>query len=242
MRRTVEIDLNGKKTIKLLVRQNVPIPARTGVALHLHAGEYLQLTDPNGKQPADFWAFSTENLDECLSAEHTRVWVNRLFPRPGESFHTCHRRPILQLVADSCGVHDMLTAACDAHRYRLYGVQSEHASCADNLVKAMAALGHRIVHVPSPVNFFTRVVVHPNGQVETREPPSNPRDHIVLKAWIDCYVAVSACPQEFNPVAGWFPTELMAAVLRASTVGESPNSARASPKARNRRRGGHGHR
>jgi len=43
--------------------------------------------------------------------------------------------------------------------------------------------------------------VHAHGRVETREPPSKAGYHIILKAWIDCHAVVSACPQEFNPVA-----------------------------------------
>jgi len=213
MAETVEIDLNGKRRIRLAAKHAAPIPAMTGIALRLAAGEYLKLTDFGGKQPADFWAFNQADVDECLSNEHTRVWVNRLCPKPGESFHTNRRRPILQLVADTCGMHDLLTAACDEHRYRLYGVQGDHPNCAGNLKKAMRGLGHDIVHVPSPVNFFTHVRIGEDGSLETQTPPSKPGDHVVLKAWIDCTVAISACPQEFNPIAGWYPTDLHAAVL-----------------------------
>ena len=111
------------------------------------AGQFLKIVDPHGKQAGDFWAFNAANLDEHLSAMHTRVWVNRLCPRPGESFHTNHRRPILQLVQDTCGVHDLLTAPCDEHRYRLYGVQGEHASCAGNFRQVMAPyLGSVALH------------------------------------------------------------------------------------------------
>jgi uncharacterized protein len=232
MRKSVEVDLNGKRKLALSVMRNMHIPAMSGMAFMMKAGEFLRLTDPKGKQPADFWAFNAENLEECLSAEHTRVWINRLFPRAGESFHTCHRRPMLQLVADTCGIHDMLTAACDPDRYRLYGASSDHPSCADNLLKSMASLGHNITHVPSPVNFFTRVLVHSDGRVETCEPPSKAGDHIILKAWIDCYAVVSACPQEFNPVAGWFPTELLATTLAESASGKAPGSrpGRAAPR------------
>jgi uncharacterized protein YcgI (DUF1989 family) len=109
-----------------LVRKTV-VAARTGWADTVLTGQFLKIVDPNGKQAGDFWACNASNPDEHLSAMHTRVWVNRLCPRPGESFHTNHRRPILQLVQDTCGVHDLLTAPCDEHRYRLYGVQGEHA-------------------------------------------------------------------------------------------------------------------
>lgn len=210
----IEIDLNGKKTLALNVKKTLPIAPKSGIATKLKAGDYFMIEDPNGRQAVDFWAFNAANIDECLSAEHTRVWVNRLFPKLGESFHTNHRRPIVQLVADTCGVHDMLTAACDSHRYRLYGVQDDHPSCAGNLQKTMAELGHKIVHIPSPVNFFAHVEIGRDGTVMNGPmPPSKAGDHVILRAWIDCYVSVSACPQEFNPISGWYPTELNASIL-----------------------------
>jgi uncharacterized protein YcgI (DUF1989 family) len=35
-----------------------------------------------------------------------------------------------------------------------------------------------------------------------------PGDCVVFKAWTDCVVAQPACPQGFNPVARWYPTDL----------------------------------
>ena len=34
-----------------------------------------------------------------------------------------------------------------------------------------------------------------------------------MKAWIDVICAISACPQEFNPITGWYPTEVLVEVL-----------------------------
>ena len=42
------------------------------------------------------------------------------------------------------------------------------------------------------------------------------RDCGQIKAWIDSIVAVSACPQEFNPVAGWYPTDLHVGIYEAA--------------------------
>jgi len=125
MEEAISLDLNGKLALKLRLVRGQVVVARTGWADRLAAGQFLKIVDPHGKQAGDFWAFNADNPDEHLSAMHTRVWVNRLCPRPGESFQTNHRRPILQLVQDTCGVHDLLTAPCDEHRYRLYGVQGE---------------------------------------------------------------------------------------------------------------------
>jgi uncharacterized protein YcgI (DUF1989 family) len=49
--------------------------------------------------------------------------------------------------------------------------------------------------------------------VLTCENPSKPGDYVVFKAWIDSIIAISACPQEFNPIAGWYPTELHVALF-----------------------------
>ncbi len=207
-----DVDLNGKKRLPLTPVESTVIAARTGWSHLLKAGQYLRVTDPLGKQAADFWAFNAGDLDEHLSAMHTRVWVNKLCPQPGESFHTNYRRPILQLITDTCGVHDLLTAACDEHRYRLYGVQGDHPSCVGNLRKVMRAHVPGRIHVPQPVNLFMNVTVFPDGRVETGINPSKPGDFVVFKAWIDCIVAISACPQEFNPVAGWYPSDLHVAI------------------------------
>lgn len=210
VKQPLTLDLNGKRTITLAPVQSVVIPAMGGWSGRLEAGQFIRVTDPRGKQAADFWAFNADDLDEHLSSMHTRVWVNRLCPVPGESFHTNHRRPILQLIADTCGKHDMLTAACDEHRYRLYGVKGHHPSCAGNLKDVMAPyFGDRRFFVPQPFNMFMDIPVGPDNSVFNGPNPSKPGDHVVLKAWIDCIIAISACPQEFNNAAGWYPTEIL---------------------------------
>jgi uncharacterized protein YcgI (DUF1989 family) len=211
---TMEVDLNGKKILTLeTVRRDV-IAARGKWACELKAGQFVKVVDPCGKQAADFWAFNAADVHEHLSASHTRVWVNRLCPVVGESFHTNRRRPILQLVADTCGVHDLITPACDEDRYRLYGVQGDHASCAGNLSQAVSPwFKSTRMFVPQPFNMFMYCPVGADGSVTNGPNPSKPGDYVVLKAWIDCLVAISACPQEFNNAAGWYPTEIEVEIL-----------------------------
>jgi uncharacterized protein len=48
------------------------------------------------------------------------------------------RQPVLTLLEDiSEGVHDMLFAVCDKHRYERLCVKGFHESCADNLMLEM---------------------------------------------------------------------------------------------------------
>jgi uncharacterized protein YcgI (DUF1989 family) len=141
--------------------------------------------------------------------------VDRLFPQVGQSFFSSLRRPMLQFEEDhSPGVHDMLFAACDAARYGQYGVTG-HASCADNLRASAAGLGVELTHVPQPVNFFMNVAVRLDGRCEFGPPPTNPGDYVLLRAFRDLAVVISACPQEWNPAANYHPSDLLARVLVA---------------------------
>ncbi len=199
----------------LKVKEEILIAARTGAGFRVSAGEFVQVLDVAGQQCADFFAFSADDPDEYLSAEHTRVALDRLFPQVGQSFRSNRRRPMLQLEEDrSPGIHDMLFAACDPERYAQYGMPG-HASCAENLRTALAALGVELCHVPSPVNFFMNVAVRLDGRVEFGPPPTTPGDFVLLKAFLDCLVVISACPQEWNPAANYHPSDLVARVLTA---------------------------
>ena len=200
----------------LKVKQEVLIPARTGAGVRIEAGEFVQVLDVSGQQCADFFAFRADDPREYLSASHTRVQIDRLFPLVNQSFFSSLRRPMFQLEEDhSPGVHDMLFAACDAARYAQYGV-SGHASCADNLRAAAAKLGFEPTHVPQPVNFFMNVSVRLDGRCEFASPPTSPGDYVLLRAFHDCLVVISACPQEWNPAANYHPSDLLARVLVAA--------------------------
>ena len=145
--------------------------------------------------------------------------MNKLCPTVGESFHSNHRRPILQVIADTCGRHDLLTAACDEHRYRLYGLKGHHRSCAENLREVMEPyFGTTRFYVPQPFNIFADIPIGPDGSVVNGPAPSKPGDYIVMKAWTDLIVAISACPQEFNPIAGWYPSEISVEIMEPASM------------------------
>lgn len=55
---------------------------------------------------------------------------------------------------------------------------------------------------PAPLNIFMNIPVGPTGRLEIVPPVSAPGDYIVLRAEIDCIVALSACPHDIFPVNG----------------------------------------
>jgi len=74
------------------------LPARAGIAFRVDAGDHIRIVDLEGEQAADFWAFHENDLNEYLSAPHTRIGLIRLLPRPGECCLTNQRRPIIRVV------------------------------------------------------------------------------------------------------------------------------------------------
>ncbi len=78
-----EVDLLGKRVLRLHPVLSQLIPPSEGWAGLVKAGQYIRVQDTRGRQCADFWAFIAADMDEHLSAMHTRVWVNRLCPVPG---------------------------------------------------------------------------------------------------------------------------------------------------------------
>lgn len=184
------------------------VPAREARAVRVSAGTRFRVVDLQGGQVVDLFAFNARDVSEYASAEHTRVEIGRLFPRPGEAFSTNRRRPILRLEEDtSPGVHDMLCAACDPERYRNLGVEGWHASCRENLVQVMVELGHERIAVPQPINLFQNAEIGPDGVLDLRPAVSRPGDGVTFRAELDAIVVASACPQDVVEISRGGPTD-----------------------------------
>ena len=95
-----------------------------------------------------------------------------------------------------------MIAACDNYRYALLGCTEHHDNCDDNLHAALAAIGVRIESTPSPLNLWMNIPVSADGTITWGEPLSKPGDYVILRAVMDCIVAMSACPQDILPING----------------------------------------
>jgi uncharacterized protein YcgI (DUF1989 family) len=179
------------------------IPARTGMAVRLSAGERLSVINPSGSQVCDFFALVANAPAEFLSMEHIRTDIGRVYVKEGDHLVSNRRRALLKLVEDSShGVHDILIACCDQPRYRQLGAQGYHDNCADNFRHALTALGVCPVHVPSPLNLWMNIPVAADGGYTWEAPTSKAGDYVVLEALEPVIAVMSACPQDMTPVNG----------------------------------------
>ncbi len=190
------------------------VPARQGRAVALKAGQSIKIINTHGHQVVDTWAFNADDLNEFLSMEHMRAAIDRIRPKPGDRLVTNKRRPILTLVEDtSPGIHDTFIAACDIYRYQGLGVTAYHDNCADNLRSGLAGLGLAPPEIPSPLNLWMNIPIDADGGIGWKEPVSKPGDYVVLKAEMDCIVAMSACPQDIVCINKGAPTDAHYEVL-----------------------------
>jgi uncharacterized protein YcgI (DUF1989 family) len=190
------------------------VPARQGRAVKVGRGQALQIINTFGTQVVDFWAFDARNLGTYLSMEHTRASLSRLTPRAGDILVDNWREPMLAFEADtSPGVHDTVIAPCDRARYVKLGCADDHASCADNLHKALEMLDLDVPMCPASFNLWMNIPVLPTGDLEWRETVSKPGDSVTFRALIDCIMVMSACPQDVIRVNACRPVSAQYTVL-----------------------------
>jgi hypothetical protein len=186
----------------------VIVPGGYARAFRASRGSYITIEDLNGKQIGDLVAFNEADPSEWLSPPHTRVALMSLDMKVGDKLVTTLRRPILEVVHDTVGLHDFSVTACDPTRYEVtFGVQG-HRNCLENLHEALQAYGADIVQIRDPVNIFQNSPTTPDGQLRLGESISKPGDRTVFRALMDLVGAVSACPQDFYPVNGLKITDL----------------------------------
>ena len=173
-------------------------------------GEVITVINTHGTQVVDTWAFSSDDIAEFMSMEHSRGGMLKVNPQNGDTLRSNQRRPMLTLIEDtSGGVHDTLIAACDRYRYEQLGHVGHHDNCTDNLAAALAALGLTPPETPSPLNLFMNIPVGGEGSISFEAPVSTPGSYVSMRAEMDLIVAFSACPQDLVPVNGTdcVPTE-----------------------------------
>jgi uncharacterized protein YcgI (DUF1989 family) len=189
-------------------RQRVRIPAQSGRAVALTAGELLRVIDPEGEQVADLVAFAWPERAVRLSTAETLDVHETLFISTGQGLYADDGTALLTIVADEVGRHDLLYPWCNPRLYERIWGQPEHPNCHDNLLAALTPFGVTAAELPLPFNIFQNTVIHPDGRMDVQTPLSKPGDSILLRADRDLLIAVSACSVDEAPTNGFIPSPI----------------------------------
>ena len=188
--------------------REIVVPGGHGRAFEARAGQFITIEDVHGKQIGDFVAFNAEDPSEWLSPSHTRVALMLMRFHPGDRLVTSRRRPILEVVADTVGVHDFSVPACDPSRYEIFFGIEGHRNCQENLAEALLPFGVDPRQIRDPFNIFQNSPTSADGVLSLAEPATKPGDRVAFRALLNLVGAVSACPQDLLPVNGFRITDL----------------------------------
>nr|WP_042197547.1 urea carboxylase-associated family protein [Kibdelosporangium sp. MJ126-NF4]CEL23037.1 Aminomethyltransferase [Kibdelosporangium sp. MJ126-NF4]CTQ90176.1 Aminomethyltransferase (EC 2.1.2.10) [Kibdelosporangium sp. MJ126-NF4] len=189
--------------------RSVTVPAQSGRAAEVAAGDLVHVVDVDGHQVGDLWVIDANDHARWLSVGQTRDQVERLFPRVGDRFADRFGEPIAEFVADdSPGKHDMLFPPCDRWLYEREGLL-DHPNCHDNFLAAAASAGIDLPVVPDPVNVFQNSAPEPDGTLVVGTAASEPGDSITLRVLRDAVVVLTACSVDYWPTNNMRCTPLL---------------------------------
>ena len=202
----------------------VEIPARHGGAAEVKRGQILRVIDVEGEQVGDLVCFNRHDLGECYSPQNTVLFNRTIYPGIGAVLVSNRGRPMMRVVADTVGVHDLICGSCSEEYYRnRLDHREPHRSCRSNLAEAMAPWGVALASIPFSFNVFMRWPVQPDGTVVPMAAPSRAGDHIDFQADMDVIVANSACPSDITPTNAHRPTPMRLVVYEPADGPPGPS-------------------
>jgi urea carboxylase-associated protein 1 len=186
------------------------VPAGEPWMKRLTRGQVLRIVDLEGNQAVDTLFYNAHEPLERYSLMHTIQAQGALYLTVGTRLMSSEGRPMMTIVADTCGRHDTLggACACESNMVRYAIEKRPMHSCRDSFLLAIAqdeqGLSKR--DIVSNINFFMNVPVTPEGKLTFEDGISAPGKYVELRAEMDVTVLVSNCPQLNNPCNGYNPT------------------------------------
>jgi urea carboxylase-associated protein 1 len=186
------------------------LPAGQGWSREILAGQMFRIVDLEGNQAVDTLFYSARDPDERYSAVDTIRAQGSVYLTSGTPLLSTEGRPLLTIVADTCGRHDTLGGACSAESNQVrYALDKKHMhNCRDSFLLALARLGRGMGKrdLSSNINFFMNVPVTAEGGLSFADGVSAPGRYVEMRAETDVLALISNCPQLNNPCNGYNPT------------------------------------
>jgi uncharacterized protein YcgI (DUF1989 family) len=196
-----------------LVEQFV-IPARSGRAWPVRAGQLCRIVIVEGPQVADFncwnlhnprerfWASRTKQLHGCHVTTYDRLWSTLPYLRPLLTI----TRDTVQYGVDADGgrCHDLLGTRCDPYVTKLLTGEEFDLCCHSNLVRAVRPYHLTELDVHDVLNIF-QVTGLQEDRYFMKASPARKGDFFEFFAEIDLLCAISTCPGGDLSIPLWGP-------------------------------------
>ncbi len=162
----------------------------SGIKIDVKQGQNITVIDIEGGQVVDFFAEVNGNSAEFLSTGVTIDCNQSLKLNIGNVIYTNLYRPMMKILSDDVGEHDLLHPCCRPEMYNFFYHNGKgHPNCFDNINKALGE--HRTII--TPVNLFMYTKINTDGSISVEKPVSKAGDKIVLQALMDIRLGIAAC-------------------------------------------------
>jgi urea carboxylase-associated protein 1 len=191
---------------------DVTLPAGQGWTQEIARGDVFRIVDLEGNQAVDTLFFNSRDVDERYSATETIRAQGNIYLTSGTRLMSSEGRPLLTIVADTCGRHDTLGGACATESNMVrYALETRHMhACRQSFVKAIAGWGRGLDKrdIGPNINFFMNVPVTSEGRLTFEDGVSAPGKYVEMRAEMDVLALISNCPQLNNPCNAYNPTPI----------------------------------
>ena len=166
------------------------IPAFAGIKIDVKQGQNITVVDMEGGQVVDFFAEVTNNQNEFLSTGVTIDCNESLKLKIGDTIYTNLYRPMMKVLSDDVGEHDLLHPCCRPEMYDFFYHNGKgHPNCFDNINNAL----NEQRSIITPINLFMYTKINTNGSIAVEAPISKAGDKVVIKALLNITLGVAAC-------------------------------------------------
>ncbi len=199
--------------------EEADMPYNTGKGFVAKKGQRIRFL---ARSHIDFIAFNLDDMRERFDQGRTKAHNGKIFISTGDKLYTKFANQIMTIIDDTYpGTHDMQYGMCSTVAYdRFWELIKSGApfimetwgwlnvkkredlpdhGCWENIQDALKGYDIAPENIPSPLNIFQGMEIEmPGGKLIWRlrenEPEPGKFHRIDLRAEMNCYCAVSACP------------------------------------------------
>lgn len=179
----------------------------------LEKNEIVRFVDLEGRQAVDFLCYNSANITDRYNAANTMKMAANVYLNKGTILYGELATPLMVLRDTSCPNHDTIGGCCSVEmNFIRYGRRTH--SCRANFLHELTKHNMVASDIVANVNFFMSVPILLDGGMAISESPSRAGDYVDVEACTDVLIAISNCPQKYNPACGYNPTPIRAELYR----------------------------
>ena len=165
-----------EKTIVGEILSDEVLPAGAYWHRRLRQGSILRIVDLEGCQAVDTLFYDAADTAVRYDAANTMKLGHSIYLGKGSVIYDDLARPMMSIIADTCGRHDTLAGNCSREINMVRYGKSAANSCRDNFLTALGELGMGARDLPANINFFMNVPVDADGRLAIADGISKPGD------------------------------------------------------------------